>query len=263
MNMSKRDLQLLTGLLGVLVAVGVFFLVYQPLTTKRDTIASDNQVLQAKIVELQDKVSNKELYISETDRMNKEMNAIYNLFPADVREEDAILLAGNMEVVAPLSVKSITIGTGQLIQAVNQTSDVSGNTAVAADPAAVSANTAVAAGPAVSLSKKSIGVTYGVSYEGFKRQIQYICQRTDRMTIETISATYDENTGLLTGATNVNMFYVTGPGRTYKEPMIPAVTIGTKNLFGTISSEEEVANQENQQDDQDEQDNQDEQDDQD
>ena len=109
MKVSKKDVLLLLGLLGVLAVVSAYMLVFQPTMEKTEALKEENLQLEARIADLQSKKENKDSYESQTAQMRREIDEIYQLFPVDVREENAVYLAINQELLSPMEVQSVTI----------------------------------------------------------------------------------------------------------------------------------------------------------
>ncbi|MDD3414410.1 MAG: hypothetical protein PHY47_10465 [Lachnospiraceae bacterium] len=232
MSISKKDTQLLIGLSGLLIAVLVFWFLYKPLTEKTEVLRNENVQLTARVAQLEQMAANESNYKSETQRMNNELTQTYNLFPSNVLTEDVIYLALNQEIVAPLTVQGIAIDASAQIYAVSQNS-ISQNSI---SQNAVSENAVPEGNPSnVVLFNQPATFSYQSSYEGFKRSLDNICNNQNRMTIESVTAAYDNTTGLLTGSTKVNMYYLTGTGKGYIAPDFSNVPVGTNNLFGTVS----------------------------
>lgn len=249
MKVSKRDVLLLLGFLGILAAVCSYLFVFQPTVEKSEALKSENEKLEARIADLQSKQDNRGTYESETAQMRREMEEIYQLFPVDVREENAVLLAINQELLSPMKVNSITIDAlleVPVVEAAQQempdaTYEIDEVEAIEDDlgtqeaPTPDSGDTQGAAGvnPFHLMNRKTT-INYEVSYEGLKRSVKNICMQTDRMVIDNLSVVYDEQTGLLQGSTTVNMFCVPGQeGKEYEEPDFGGVLLGTNNIFGT------------------------------
>ena len=91
MKVSKRDILLLIGFIGILAAVCSYFFVYDPLMEKSKTLAAENVNLQAQVQQLTIWNENQPIYQSETKRMEEEISNIYQVFPVDVKEEDCII----------------------------------------------------------------------------------------------------------------------------------------------------------------------------
>ena len=244
MKISKRDAALLIGLAGILMIVAVYYFVYIPLDEKKIALESENATLQTRVTELQRMYDEKDTYIAQTESMKAEIDTICNSFPADVKTEDMIMLGVDLANTAPLSVQSISMGVAEDMYHVGQAVAE----AAAAEAAAAAAATATEDGTTAPapvpepvepsadkvLYKKLCGITYQVTYDGFKNAINTICSSVDRRTIDSITATYDINTGLLAATQNINMYYMTGTDKEYVAPTIPFIPQGTDNIFGTI-----------------------------
>ncbi len=249
MKVSKRDILLLLGFLGILAAVCSYLFVFQPTMEKTEALAEENKQLEARIADLQKKSDNRDTYESQTAQMRREMEEIYQLFPVDVREENAILLAINQELLSPMKVESVTIDAllevpiveaqqqdmpdaTYEIEQVEEIEDATGTQ----DPTTVEADVthdASGANP-FNLMYRRATINYEVSYEGLKRSVKNICMQTDRMVINNLTVVYDDQTGLLKGSTAVDLFCVPGQeGKEYEEPDFGGVLLGTNNIFGT------------------------------
>lgn len=249
MKVSKRDVLILLGFLGILAAVCSYFFVFQPTMEKTEKMAEENKQLEARIADLQSKSDNKDTYESQTAQMRREMEEIYQLFPVDVREENAVLLAINQELLSPMEMQSVNIDP--LVQVpvventqeempdatyeyevVEQLEDEEGTQDAPTQEADYTDDFA-SVNP-YNLMYRRATFNYKVSYEGLKRSIKNICMQTDRMVIDNLSVVYDEQTGLLQGSTMVNMFCIPNQeGKEYEEPDFGGVLLGTDNIFGT------------------------------
>ena len=251
MKVSKRDILLLIGFLGILVGVCSYLFVFQPTMEKADALEQENMQLQSRISDLKSKQANKETYESETVKMEQEMKEIYQLFPVDVREENAILLTINQELVAPLKVESVTIDAlldvpfldsvpeeetqiSYEIDAVEELEDYEG-TQQSEEALTVGGEDGSGGLNPYGLKSRKVTMTYEISYEALKRSVKNICLQTDRMVIDNMTVVYDESTGLLHGTTAVNMYCVPNQeGKEYVQPNFSSVLLGTDNIFGTI-----------------------------
>ena len=250
MKASKRDILLLLGLVGILAGIGSYFLVYQPKTEEAEAVERENQELEARIRDLSSKMDNKDTYVAETERMNEEMEVIFKRFPVDVREEDAVLLAINQELIAPMMISSVTITACEPVVLNTNEEDVS-HTYEIDEIEAYEAQEGIGddngpVGEAVAnrgdnsnrpsvLMDRSVTTNYLVSYDGLKRGIKSISMQDNRMSINNLTVAYDESTGLLKGTTVVDMYCIPGqPEKEYVEPNFSSVLLGSDNIFGSI-----------------------------
>ena len=255
MKVSKKDIVLLIALAGVLIAVCSYFFVYKPYTEKTDALGAKNRELQARVTELQNLKDNEAIYIEETEKMSAAMEDIYNLFPPDVRTEDAIMLAVDLANASPLDVKSLSIGEPKEVYhvgaAVAEAEAAAAAAAAAAAPPAEGTDVAATepapaadatqpaaetpAEPDKILYSKETVLTYEASYDAFKSGLSQIVADTDRKLIGPVTASYNQETGMLTASTSVVMLYMTGTDREYVAPVIPFIPQGIENIFGTIN----------------------------
>ncbi|MDE6404623.1 MAG: hypothetical protein K2M20_03090 [Lachnospiraceae bacterium] len=249
MKVSKRDILLLVGFLGILAAVCSYVFVFQPTMEKSEALKQENQQLQDRIADLQNKSANRDTYESETVQMRREMEEIYQLFPVDVREENAVLLAINQELLSPMKVESVTIDAllevplleiqqeemPDATYEIDEVEAIEDDIGIQEAPTPETGDTQGAAGVnPYNLMNRKTTINYEVSYEGLKRSVKNICMQTDRMVIDSLNVVYDEQTGLLKGSTTVNMFCVPNQeGKEYEEPDFGGVLLGTDNIFGT------------------------------
>lgn len=249
MKLSKRDAMIIMIALGAMSIVLSIILVYNKYQEKTEAIVAQNTKLEQQISDLRTKQQNQEFYETEMERMLKAIDDIYQVFPVDVREEDCLLMAINQELISPMALNSISIalvsdvpftvdtaqtereytyglGEGDVLGVENE------DTATADASAAAAANDPT--NTAGMLRTRQTTFNYTVSYEGLKRSIQHICNQTNRVAIDSLTASFDTSTGLLVGSTTLDMYLVPGQDKPYVQPNFSAVLLGTDNIFGTI-----------------------------
>lgn len=249
MKVSKRDLLILVGFIGFLLGGCTFYWVFMPAQEKVEEMEAENIQLRQQITDLTIKTNNKETYLTEMDRMLKEIDDIYEVFPVNVKAEDVILMAINQELVSPMVVENVNIEQLVPVSFEDQiapteehdyTYDLGENDVLGVDDEPIDGadNTTAAESEAEIdwLYNRKATFNYGVSYEGLKRSIQHIVDQPNRMGIETLTVTYDDNTGLLIGSTTLNMYLAPYQvGKEYIQPDFSSVLLGTDNIFGTIT----------------------------
>jgi hypothetical protein len=82
-------------------------------------------------------------------------------------------------------------------------------------------------------TQSSITMNFGATYKEFKKLVDYIANYPDKTVIDSVSVSYDNTTGNLTGSLVLKRFALTGTGKVYQIPMIEDINIGTDNIFGT------------------------------
>ena len=256
MKISNRDKLLLIGFIGILLAVCSVYFIYMPTMEKADALEAENVQLEQKINDLSVKMEQKDSYIADTQSMKQETEAIYQRFPVDVREEDALLLAINQELISPMVINNVSIGTYEPVAIpdipeedvdhtyeIDEVEEYEAQEGVTDDAAAIQdaeADNTSASDSGSPLVNRNITINYLCTYAGLKRGIKNISVQENRMSIDNLTVVYDETTGLLTGTTNVDMYCVSGQSdKEYVQPDFSSVLLGTDNIFGSIELQSE------------------------
>lgn len=250
---------------GVAVFAAGYFFGYRPQMSKAAEIETASEPLQSRLNELLEMSKNKDFYVEETDKYNKQVSDYVAQFPADVKEEDGILLARDMENSLDMQVSNIGISTrdfiasldgkteeeiGELVdqtlsekaneQTQEQIDEIEGTDSNAADELEEATEAAVSDAENLTdvaiLFRRLDTLQFSGTYESLKDAVDYIASRSGRMTLDSVDAAFDASTGNLIGTITVNMFSMTGTERTYSEPDAGNVAFGRKDLFGTIEA---------------------------
>ena len=250
MTVSKRDILILVAFIGILMGGCTFYWVWMPAQEKIETIEAENAQLQKQVEELTQMTNNEDRYLTDSEKMQKEIQDIYQVFPVNVKAEDVILMAINQELVSPMEISNVSIEQLAPVSFTDQLApqeeheytyglgeaDVLGVEDEAVDTAASAAASVDSAEEQVDwLYARVATFNYGVSYEGLKRSIQHIVEQSNRMSIESLTVAFDDATGLLSGSTTLSMYLAPYQTKLYIEPDFSSVLLGTDNIFGTIS----------------------------
>ena len=225
MKVSKKDIYLIIGFLGVLAFLCAFLWVYQPAMEKVDALKAESRSLEIEIADLQSKMDNKDTYVSKTQEMAAEMDSILQMFPVELKEEDAIVLTLTEELLSPMIVTTLTMDETEPVDFELYTQE-----SEEAEP--------VDTGETIQLGlyRNPVSMQFVSSYEALKRYVKTVALQTNRTKIVGITASYDEMTGLLTCVANLNMYFITGQeDKTYVQPDFSSVITGTDNPFGSIT----------------------------
>ena len=244
MKIKKSEVNILIMLIGILLAVLAYFVVYYSFTEKKDILAAENATLQSEVDELQKLADNKQFYIDETNRMDNEIQDILSTFPGEIRQEDQVMYAAGFESMYSntIWVNGLSIDDTQLVQIAAPAAEQAAPTddAVVEDTGDGTANDAVVATgglkDTVFLYSSPFTLNYKITYRSFKDVVQLILSSDERMSIQNINLSYDSESGCLTGSLDATMYTVSGTDYIYKELDIPGVRMGTSDIFksGTV-----------------------------
>lgn len=244
-KLKDSDKKILLFVLGAAIVALAYILAYQPLKEKKETLEVENQSLTQEVEYLQTLMNDKEKYISETERMNLEMDEIKAQFPAELHPEDEIFYASNVETKYSLISKGMTMPTPEVV-------NVGVATAVESQPEVVDDGTAEAevvegeattdtqqtvqqtasASSTMTLYRAPITFNFMVTYDAVKDWVKEILEdKENKKAIQSLTLTFDQQSGNLQGNMVVNMYSLTGTDRTYEAPSIPGIGVGTDDLF--------------------------------
>ncbi len=225
MKVSKKDIYLIIGFLGVLAVLCSFVWVYQPTMEKVDALNAENRSMEIEIADLQSKMDNKDTYVQKTQEMAVEMDGILQMFPVELKEEDAILLTLTEELLSPMTAITLTMDETEPVEFEVYTQETE-----EAEPVDTGETTQLG------LYRNPISMQFVSSYDALKRYVKTVALQTNRTKIVGVTASYDETTGLLSCVANLNMYYITGQeDKTYVQPDFSSVITGTDNPFGSIT----------------------------
>lgn len=257
-KMSMRDKRILLMLLGIVVFVLGYFLVFQPQMAKAEEIEAQNVPLREKLNQLVEIEENQDYYISETNKYNQHVTDYTNMFPSDVKEEDAVLLGKGMEdklgmwifkmdfadqeFVASLDTSGLNNGSegddSTLSEQANQPTkdqinEIEGTDGTETDTSAAPDSLDL---NSVALYRVKNTMEFNGTYQELKDLVDYLAADASRLTIDSVDVDFSASTGDLGGTVVVNMYSMTGTGRTYTTPDISSVVLGNHNLFGTLTT---------------------------
>lgn len=262
MNISMRDKKLLLMFSGVAVFGLGWFFGYRPQMEEAANIEAANKPLEERLSDLLELAGNRDFYISETENAQNKINEYVSKFPSDVKEENGIVLAQNIENSLGMQISNVGIATKEFVASIDgsteeeiaeqnetmseqansqtreQIDEIEGTDSKAAEELQNAADIAAALADSTSqtpvLYRTQDTLEFNGTYANLKDVVAYLAAQRGRLTIDNMNASYDTSTGYLTGSIVVNMFSMTGTGNTYTEPDAGQVAYGTSNLFGTL-----------------------------
>lgn len=262
MNISMRDKKLLLMFSGVAVFGLGWFFGYRPQMEEAANIEAANKPLEERLSNLLELAGNRDFYISETENAQNKINEYVSKFPSDVKEENGIVLAQNIENSLGMQISNVGIATKEFVASIDgsteeeiaeqnetmseqansqtreQIDEIEGTDSKAAEELQNASDIAAAQADSTSqtpvLYRTQDTLEFTGTYANLTDVVAYLAEQTGRLTIDNMNASYDTSTGYLTGSIVVNMFSMTGTGNIYTEPDAGQVAYGTSNLFGTL-----------------------------
>lgn len=224
----SKNVLIYVAAIGALLLVLVYVFVYKKLTTEAESINSSNRVLSQRVSELKTYYDARETYLQATQNFEQLIDDMLTQYPADAREEDAIMLAVQMQQNSEAEFLSINM--------------TQGDTPVQVIP--VETVTAAASEKYTQeLQFRNFDATYvnEVSYSGLKEIIQTVFNSSNRIGIQNIAYSKgDAENPNLSGHIDLVFYSLSGTDKEYVAPDITPYIAGTDNIFGEIEIPEET-----------------------
>ena len=219
---SPKQLMMYVVLIGFLALIAVYFLVYKSYMDKADAIELSNVALNRRVAELKEYYDNMEMYNGEIELMQAEIRSILEPFPADVLEEDMIVLALDTMKTAAVDYSNINVGEREALR------NIPVETVQAAGMEDLTQEL-------VFVNRQGVYIN-STRYQSLKDIINTINNSDNRLAISNIAYSRDEDTGELSGSIQVSFYSVIGTGREYVPQNLADYISGLAELFGTGSN---------------------------
>lgn len=203
---TDAEKKLLFIVLGIVLLVCAYFFGFTKLNEQAAAIEASNKQDEAEVTRLEGMVSKQAETQAETEQFKQNIEKIIAKYPVAVPQEKAIYLVQQFEDITLMDVDSIAFSMDNTVQ------NFSGDNA----PVGKYAN---------------LGISYSASYNSFKDFLKYVTEQEDRTVVPTITANFDETTGLLKGNLNYKMYYLTNTEKEYEEFPPTGIEAGKAGIF--------------------------------
>ncbi|MDE6518410.1 MAG: hypothetical protein K2L18_11295 [Acetatifactor sp.] len=218
---NNKNLLLYVTAFGALLMILVYVFVFQRLTTEAEAIEVSNRTLSQRVNQLRVYYDNRYEYMEDTQVLEQLLDELLMEYPADAREEDAIMLAVQMQHNSGAEFLNINMEKGAAIHVIPT------ETVAAAASEKYTQEIQFHSMNAIYVNE--------VTYAGLKSIIQTVFDSSNRVGIQNIAYTKgDAENPRLSGHIDLVFYSVSGTGREYVAPDIVPYISGTDNIFGEI-----------------------------
>ncbi len=239
MQIGPKEKNLLIGVLGVLILVVVWFLIVSPMKEELAAVEAENVTLSAKAEQYQSIMSRLDEYEEGITTAEAKIAEITDRYPALVSTEDLMMFWANIDTALPLELRFGDLEIREVDDAV-YVAGVDGESLENVDIITEEDGKEYFLDEQVddiSAKYKLFGapmaMNFACTYNGLKYMINYITSQTNKNSIIGFEIYYDEETGYLTGAVGVELYYIEGLEKEYVPTFIPAVPKGLSDVFHT------------------------------
>ncbi len=214
---TKQVLIAIIAIGGVALLL-LYSLVYLKYADKTQELETSNQQLRATIKELEAYYKNQEQYNQDKALMEEEIDKTLELYPSDIRPEDAIMLAVNVQEKAEIYYFNINIAEQNVLYEIPG-ADVKGASIEGLEQG-------------LTFKENKVGYVNKASYSTLKESVEQIYASDYLVGINSIVYIKGDEDELLAGTIELEYYYADGTGKEYVCPDIAEYLSGTDNIFG-------------------------------
>ena len=217
LKVSERDKKLLIVVMAVLIMALAYFFGYSNLSAQVDELSTKKTSLETTKRDLKEKNNNKQKYINDTDKLSKACTVLIDKYDSTTSQPNAIEFFNKTEDVTGVWVKSLSLSPATVLYKFGQiaSSNVNGTSSYTSNLVGY---------------KSSINISYEGDYGQWKNFVKYINTYASKSTIDSLTATYNDSTGVVSGTASISLYAIQGGDRKATEPKFDVKT-GTDNIF--------------------------------
>lgn len=217
-KISSKQIFMYVVLIGILIVVAVYMLVYKKYSDLAEATRQSNEALQVRVDSLKVYYDNEQQYIDDKAAMEVKINEILEKYPSDNREEDVIMQAVYTQMATPITYSGVNIGEPEVIQSV-------GADVVAAADLEGYENE-------IAFVEQTGTYVNDITYDSLKYAIQTLYDSDYVIGIKSITYSKGDE-DMLNGNLDLVFYSVKGNNKEYTLPNILPYVSGTNNIFGS------------------------------
>ncbi|MBQ8798977.1 MAG: hypothetical protein IJZ55_05355 [Lachnospiraceae bacterium] len=217
MSEAKRKLALgirIALFVVLFITVFVYRIIYFEMVEKRDAIHEENAGLMARVEELEGKVAKQGEYEKKIAEAEAELLQVLGKYGAGNTPEKSIMFVREMEEELDMEIPNVSFSTPSVVTSV----DLSGM------------GTEQAWGR-VDILSEQLSLSYTCGYEQWKEMFEFMLNYPERRTVRSVNASYNSETGLLSGSLVVDLYAVAGGKKEYVAPETGDISLGVDCIF--------------------------------
>lgn len=216
-KMFNKQTFAIVSAVGTLLVVIIYVFVYLDFSEKTQTLELSNRKLAENIKQLEEYDANKAQYEQDIEDYTNAINEIMGNYPADVREEDIIMLAVQIQQNNEIAYNNIKMEDTENVYTVSK--DV-------VQPAGIEEFD-----KDIIFERKLATYSNTTDYGNLKGCIEQIFNSDNRIAINQIIYTKNKETGKLEGNIDLKFYCAKGTQKEYTVPDIKEYISGTSDFF--------------------------------
>lgn len=211
MKITQKSLQYILLLLVLVILVVAYRFGFVEYNDKTEVVERENKVLQARIVELTDKLNNVGSFEEGAATAVAKKNEILGRYGAGNTAEKSIMFVTKLEAASKAKISSVSFAEDELFYS-STAFDENGF-------------------PTISGYRTDITINFVVTYDGMKKMFDFIHDYEERMNVQSFNASYDQETGDISGSMIINLYSIADAEHEYVDPSVPGIATGKPNIF--------------------------------
>ena len=221
MQLQKKDIKLIIVMVGVLILVVAYFVVYRNYDQKTQDLQSQIDSLQPELQQLREYDEHKQEYLDGTEACKENMKSIMSSLPTSVWTEDQIMLARRMEEDLDITDTSesftdpivVTQFKGTPLDDIDNYSDQVDMTS----------------------NKYQMTLAADMDYSQMKDFLDYVYDEDYMTGLDSVNMSYDAEKAALNVSAVINQYTLSYQDAPEEDHKVPEVSKGVKDPFGTYS----------------------------
>lgn len=218
-TIKDRDKKLLMLLLVAVIFSCSYFFGYQKLMAASEQYTKEAANLEIKRRDLVEKNNSKVDFEDKTKTFNSTYSVICSNYSSGVSQDASLDFLNKVQLITGSWIKSTTISDTSLIYTFGKISSTNPST-----------SGAKVYSTDMKGFKTSVTLSYEATYAEWKNLVSFINNYYSKNTIENISMTYNEASGIVSGAMTMSTYAITGSTRKFTPPTL-SIPYGTDNIF--------------------------------
>lgn len=212
----------------ILWIAGAFLLVFLSYFFGCDKIVNKTQIYEQQLItekakqkDLAEKNANRQKYETDTNEYTNKFHSILSGYDNGTSQDSMLVFLSNLETITGGWIKSTTFSSLSPIYTFGQNS---------------SSNPGGGKGYTTDMTgyKNTLTMAYEADYDDLKSVVSYINNYYSKNSIDSVTMSYNDVTGAVSGTIAVSNYCITGSDRIFEYPKIDK-QIGTNNLFKSLT----------------------------
>ncbi|MCR5702241.1 MAG: hypothetical protein K6G76_08870 [Lachnospiraceae bacterium] len=244
MKLSDSNKSIILVVLGIVVLVLAIIYFAKPNYEAKQALDAENLELETRLADLQEKESHRAEYEAGIVEYDAKFQEVLSAFPADLNQEISIMFLQGIKDSNDFSIESLglgpksefyTLGTNGADANIGDGTEAPATEEAAPAEESSEAVAEVEEGAAESdelvCYSAAFPIKYYGGYKSLKDVISYIDSYSDRMTVDSLTISFDNSKDIYSGDIDLTCYSIEGESRPERSIDLNNVETGVSNIF--------------------------------